>query len=312
MATSWAAWPPAWSAIASMVAAYRVVANRIRRITASIRAICIRSHVDPCSSLSIRIIRLSFSTYPATLASRWSYSCRRKMCRQHFKVCSKIYHTIYIYLSLLISFTADVQHHGSLFTLFLHSPLTALCYICNVGDVPIHHWERCQTYVDRFITEASRLVTRCRIDEIEQGIGFIGELWGEVIKIIIELIPGFSFCRLLLCSVLRRRFSAHTHSSLCLLWCCAASASRLPWQAYEATLRTTTASEWAIGASIAIAHHIPIGIGTRCAWPFLRGSRVRLMTFFGRSFSSSHNFLHAAAANATGVRQTSFVDALCV
>lgn len=69
----------------------------------------------------------------------------------------------------------DMQHHGSLFTLFLHSPLTALCYVCSVGDVPIHHWERCQGYVDRFITEASRLVTRCRIDEIEQNIGFIGE-----------------------------------------------------------------------------------------------------------------------------------------
>lgn len=175
MATSWAAWPPAWSAIASMVAAYRVAANRIRRITASIRAICIRSHVDPCSSLSIRIIRLSFSTYPATLASRWSYSCRRKMCRQHFKVCPIIYITLFIFTHPS-SIPADVQHHGSLFTLFLHSPLTALCYICNVGDVPIHHWERCQTYVDRFITEASRLVTRCRIDEIEQGIGFIGEL----------------------------------------------------------------------------------------------------------------------------------------
>lgn len=64
---------------------------------------------------------------------------------------------------------AEVQHHGSLFTLFLHSPLTALCYVCNVGDVPIHHWERCQSYVDHFITEASRLVTRCRINEIEQG-----------------------------------------------------------------------------------------------------------------------------------------------
>lgn len=41
------------------------------------------------------------------------------------------------------------------------------------------------------------------------------------------------------------------------------------------------------------------------------------MTFFGRSLSSSHNFLHAAAANPTGVRllptgQTIFVDALCV
>lgn len=69
---------------------------------------------------------------------------------------------------------AEVQHHGSLFTLFLHSPLTALCYICNVGDVPIHHWERCQSYVDHFITEASRLVTRCRIDEIDQG--YIGNV----------------------------------------------------------------------------------------------------------------------------------------
>lgn len=197
MATSWAAWPPAWSAIASMVAAYRVAANRIRRITASIRAICIRSHVDPCSSLSIRIIRLSFSTYPATLASRWSYSCRRKMCRQHFKVCPIIYITLFIFTHPS-SIPADVQHHGSLFTLFLHSPLTALCYICNVGDVPIHHWERCQTYVDRFITEASRLVTRCRIDEIEQGIGFIGELRKgggeeEVIKIILNSILASLF-----------------------------------------------------------------------------------------------------------------------
>lgn len=85
---------------------------------------------------------------------------------------------LYFFQYLLISkfgcpLLAEVQHHGSLFTLFLHSPLTALCYICNVGDVPIHHWERCQSYVDHFITEASRLVTRCRIDEIDQG--YIGK-----------------------------------------------------------------------------------------------------------------------------------------
>lgn len=98
------------------------------------------------------------------------------MCRLHSRVGTpsilRITENLYTFCLIL----ADVQHHGSLFTLFLHSPLTALCYICNVGDVPIHHWERCQTYVDRFITEASRLVTRCRIDEIEQGIGFIGGL----------------------------------------------------------------------------------------------------------------------------------------
>ncbi|XP_049829971.1 protein SCAI isoform X2 [Schistocerca gregaria] len=58
----------------------------------------------------------------------------------------------------------DHQHNGSLFTLFLHSPLTAFCFICNILNIPIHLWERCQSYIDRFVTEASRLFTRCRID----------------------------------------------------------------------------------------------------------------------------------------------------
>lgn len=86
---------------------------------------------------------------------------------------------LYLKLTFLVpnvkSSVSDLHHHGSLFTLFLHSPLTALCYICNVGDVAIHHWERCQSYIDRFVTEASRLVTRCRMDDIEQGSGFIGK-----------------------------------------------------------------------------------------------------------------------------------------
>ncbi|XP_037905644.1 protein SCAI isoform X3 [Hermetia illucens] len=98
------------------------------------------------------------------------------------------------------AFQIDVQHHGSLFTLFLHSPLTALCYVCNVGDVPIHHWERCQSYVDRFVTEASRLVTRCRIDEIEQGIGFIDpsyvQFFGD--DFLRTLILRFVFCDVVL------------------------------------------------------------------------------------------------------------------
>lgn len=68
----------------------------------------------------------------------------------------------------------DYQHHGSLFTLFLHSPLTAVCYICNVGDVPIHHWERCQGYIEKFVTEASCLVTRCRVEDAGKGRDYIG------------------------------------------------------------------------------------------------------------------------------------------
>lgn len=71
----------------------------------------------------------------------------------------------------------DYQHHGSLFTLFLHSPLTAVCYICNVGDVPIHHWERCQGYIEKFVTEASCLVTRCRVEDVGKSRDYIGMVY---------------------------------------------------------------------------------------------------------------------------------------
>lgn len=76
----------------------------------------------------------------------------------------------------------DYQHHGSLFTLFLHSPLTAVCYICNVGDVPIHHWERCQGYIEKFVTEASCLVTRCRVEDVGKGRDYIGIVYNRLKK----------------------------------------------------------------------------------------------------------------------------------
>lgn len=56
----------------------------------------------------------------------------------------------------------DIRHGGSLFTLFLHAPLAAFCLICNVSSLAVHHWERCQNYIDRFLAEASRLVLRSR------------------------------------------------------------------------------------------------------------------------------------------------------
>ncbi|EZA53505.1 Protein SCAI [Ooceraea biroi] len=58
----------------------------------------------------------------------------------------------------------DLRHGGSLFTLFLHAPLAAFCLICNVGSLPVQHWERCQRYIERFLNEASQLVTRSRCD----------------------------------------------------------------------------------------------------------------------------------------------------
>lgn len=56
----------------------------------------------------------------------------------------------------------DQQHKGSLFTLFLHCPLTAICLISNIIEIPIQLWEKAQIQVDRFLAEAGRLVVRSR------------------------------------------------------------------------------------------------------------------------------------------------------
>ncbi|XP_076359489.1 protein SCAI isoform X1 [Tachypleus tridentatus] len=56
----------------------------------------------------------------------------------------------------------DQLHKGNLFTLFLHSPLMAVCFICNITDIPIALWEKGQTQVERFMGEASRVLTRSR------------------------------------------------------------------------------------------------------------------------------------------------------
>ncbi|XP_068212778.1 protein SCAI-like isoform X1 [Palaemon carinicauda] len=56
----------------------------------------------------------------------------------------------------------DQHHRGNLFTLFLHSPLMGMCLVSQICDVPMNLWEKCQGLVDRFIAEASRLVTRGR------------------------------------------------------------------------------------------------------------------------------------------------------
>lgn len=57
---------------------------------------------------------------------------------------------------------ADQQHKGNLFTLFLHSPLTAVCFICNITDIPQKLWEKGQSHIDDFMSEASRLLVKCR------------------------------------------------------------------------------------------------------------------------------------------------------
>ncbi|KAK3088333.1 hypothetical protein FSP39_017775 [Pinctada imbricata] len=60
--------------------------------------------------------------------------------------------------------TMQDQHNrkGNLFTLFLHSPLMALCYVCSIYDIPIAEWEKCQAMVEKFMNEASKIFSRSR------------------------------------------------------------------------------------------------------------------------------------------------------
>ncbi|XP_037079944.1 protein SCAI-like [Pollicipes pollicipes] len=56
----------------------------------------------------------------------------------------------------------EEQSKGSLFTLFLHSPLMALCFVFNLANLSVHVWDKCQTYVDHFLTEAAKVMTSAR------------------------------------------------------------------------------------------------------------------------------------------------------
>ncbi|CAH1787122.1 unnamed protein product [Owenia fusiformis] len=56
----------------------------------------------------------------------------------------------------------DQHQKGNLFTLFLYSPLTAFCNICNIVDIPIQMWDKCQVQIDKFIVEAGRTFSRSR------------------------------------------------------------------------------------------------------------------------------------------------------
>lgn len=82
------------------------------------------------------------------------------------RIISLIKHFLWITSGIYMNYKKFVylfqgyHRNGNIFTLFLHSPLTALCLICKITALPIHHWERCQLVVNRFISEASTLFTR--------------------------------------------------------------------------------------------------------------------------------------------------------
>ncbi|XP_048488531.1 protein SCAI [Plutella xylostella] len=105
----------------------------------------------------------------------------------------------------------DLNRSGSLFTLFLHSPLSAFCLTCEITTVSTVEWDRGQTIIERFNADASRLLTRSRSSgELEKS---------ELIDPLFIAFMGDEFFRLLLvryvfCEVtlrMHRAFRGRTH-----------------------------------------------------------------------------------------------------
>jgi hypothetical protein len=88
-------------------------------------------------------------------------------------------------------FQQQQQQHGKLFTLFLHCPLTAICLISNIFDVPLQVWDKAQMEVDMFLMEAGRLLMRSRsVDPV-----FIHFYADDFLRL---LILRFIFCSVLM------------------------------------------------------------------------------------------------------------------
>lgn len=57
---------------------------------------------------------------------------------------------------------ADQAQRGSLFTLFLFSPLLAFCSVCGLASVQAGQWERAQEYLRKVNRDIGQMITRSR------------------------------------------------------------------------------------------------------------------------------------------------------
>lgn len=96
----------------------------------------------------------------------------------------------------------EQRHRGNLFTLFLHCPLTAFCYISNINEIQLHLWDKAQTYINRTLAELSHLLSQSRNIDISY-LHFYGD---DFLRLIIL---RFIFC----CATFRlhRSFKDNIH-----------------------------------------------------------------------------------------------------
>ncbi|CAF4633078.1 unnamed protein product [Rotaria sp. Silwood1] len=57
----------------------------------------------------------------------------------------------------------DYQNKGSLFTLFLTSPIYAFCFVCHLNDLTNEQWNLCQEHINKIIFEITKLFLKSKL-----------------------------------------------------------------------------------------------------------------------------------------------------
>ncbi|XP_021190858.2 protein SCAI isoform X1 [Helicoverpa armigera] len=84
----------------------------------------------------------------------------------------------------------DQRVEGSLFSLFLHCPLSAVCFCCDIRKMSLMSWERAQAYIDSYLAEAAMLLIRSRPESM-----YVAYLGDDFLRL---LILRFIFCETIL------------------------------------------------------------------------------------------------------------------
>ena len=57
----------------------------------------------------------------------------------------------------------DYQNKGSLFTLFLTSPIFAFCFVCHLNELTNDQWNLCQEQVNKIIFEITKIFLKSKL-----------------------------------------------------------------------------------------------------------------------------------------------------
>jgi hypothetical protein len=64
---------------------------------------------------------------------------------------------------LVFFLNLDYQNKGSLFTLFLTSPVFAFCFVCHLNELTNEQWNFCQENVNKIIFEITKIFLKSKL-----------------------------------------------------------------------------------------------------------------------------------------------------